>query len=115
MISKPEECSQNYDRIEDICVRVSPYKLTWDDAEAKCQDEGAHLLHIMSEEVQIGLIKLIKKKEREKSFFELNNWSTSDLEGYWTGGMVIIIHFCFLVSRNTVNKCKEILVNSIQR
>ena len=69
-------------------MRVSPYKLTWDDAEAKCKEEGAHLLHIMTEEVQIGLIKLIKKKEREKSFFELNNWSTQDLEGYWTGGMV---------------------------
>ena len=88
LVSKPEECSENYDRVEDICVRISPYKLTWEDAEAKCQEEGSHLLHIMSESVQTGLIKLIKSKEKVKSFFELNNWSTQDLEGYWTGGMV---------------------------
>ena len=88
LISKPEECSENYDRVEDICVRISPYKLKWEDAEAKCQTEGSHLINIMSEAVQIGVIKLLKKKEAVKSFFELNNWSTQDLEGYWTGGMV---------------------------
>ena len=69
-------------------MRISPYKLTWDEAEAKCQAEGAHLVHIMNEKVQMSLMQLIKKKERDKSYFELNNWSTQDLEGYWTGGIV---------------------------
>ena len=88
LISKPEECSENYDRVADVCVRISPYKLTWEDAETKCQTEGSHLLHIMSEAVQKGLVALIKKKEAVKSFFALNTWSTEELEGYWTGGMV---------------------------
>ena len=90
LISKPEECSENYDRVADVCVRISPYKLTWEDAETKCQTEGSHLLHIMSEAVQKGLVALIKKKEAVKSFFALNTWSTEELEGYWTGGMVSV-------------------------
>ena len=74
--------------MEDVCVRVSPYKLKWDEAEAKCQEEGAHLIHVMSLEVQKGVEKLIKKLQLTKSFFEVNKWSTDELEAYWTGGTV---------------------------
>lgn len=69
-------------------MRVSPYKLKWQDAEAKCQTEGAHLIHIMNEAVQKGVEKLIKKLQLTKTFFEVNKWSTDELEAYWTGGMV---------------------------
>ena len=31
---------------------------------------------------------LIKKKESTKNFFEVNKWSTKELEGYWIGGTV---------------------------
>ena len=80
--------------MSDICVRISPYKLTWKEAEEKCKSEGAHLLHIMAVEVQKDLISLIKKKETMKSYFEEGTWSTGELEGYWTGGMVSILqHF----------------------
>ena len=91
MYDKTEECSENYDRVEDICVRISPYRLKWDEAEAKCQTEGGHLVSIMSEAIQYGINKLIKKKESIKDFFEINKWSTSELDGYWTGGQVVYI------------------------
>lgn len=30
LILRPEECSENYDRVADVCVRVSPYPtLSW--------------------------------------------------------------------------------------
>merc|ERR1712008_362180 len=35
-----------------------------------------------------GLTSLIKKKETVKSYFAAGAWSTDELEGYWTGGMV---------------------------
>ena len=90
MYDKSEECSENYDRVDDICVRVSPYRLTWDAAQEKCQTEGAQLLSIMSKDVQFGLMALLKKKESTKEFFEINTWSTTELDGYWTGGQVKI-------------------------
>jgi hypothetical protein len=34
-----------------IIVRVSPYSLTWDDAEEQCKTEGAHLAYIPSQAV----------------------------------------------------------------
>ena len=88
LYDRTEECSENYDRLEDICIRISPYRLSWDDAEAKCQTEGAHLLSILSESVQFKLLQLLKKKESTKDFFEVNKWSTKELEGYWIGGTV---------------------------
>ena len=88
LYDKTEECPDNYDRLEDLCVRISPYRLSWDAAEAKCQTEGAHLLSILSQTVQFKLMLLIKKKESTKNFFEVNKWSTKELEGYWIGGTV---------------------------
>ena len=93
LYDKTEECSENYDRLEDTCVRISPYRLSWDAAEEKCQSEGGHLLTIQSQSLQFKLLLLIKKKETIKNFFEVNKWSTKELEGYWIGGMVITIIF----------------------
>ena len=91
LYDKTEECSENYDRLEDTCIRISPYRLSWDGAEEKCQAEGGHLLSIQSESLQFKLLLLIKKKESIKNFFEVNKWSTKELEGYWIGGTVIIV------------------------
>ena len=91
VIRRPEECSENYDRVEDVCVRISPYPLTWSEAEAKCVSEGSHLLHILSEEVQTGVEKLVKTKMKLKDFFSMDKWATglsSEHEKYWIGGKV---------------------------
>ena len=97
LYDKTEECSENYDRVEDICVRVSPYRLSWEAAEAKCQTEGGHLLSVMSQSIQFGINALLKKKESIKEFFEVNTWSTTELDGYWTGGQVFVMKYseCF--------------------
>ena len=91
LVLRPEDCAENYDKVEDNCVRVSPYPLTWSQAEEKCADEGGHLLHILSQEVQDGVEALIKAKLRLKDFFTTDKWSTglsSDHEQYWIGGKV---------------------------
>ena len=88
LFDRTEECSENYDRVDDICVRISPYRLKFQDAEDKCQSEGGHLLSIMSQAVQTKLNALLRKKESDKDFFEVNKWSTTELDGYWTGGHV---------------------------
>ena len=91
LILRPEDCAENYDRVEDSCVRISPYPLTWSDAEDKCVEEGGHLLHILTQEVQDGVEALIKSKLRLKDFFTTDKWSTglsSDHEQYWIGGKV---------------------------
>ena len=111
LIDRKQECGENYERIDDICVRVSPYKLKWEDAEAKCQTEGAHLIHIMSATIQKGVEKLIKKLQITKSFFENGKWTTDEIEAYWTGGMVSL----FLYQKHqqkrkstTVNICQKL-------
>ena len=76
LVLRPEDCAENYDKVEDNCVRVSPYPLTWSQAEEKCADEGGHLLHILSQEVQDGVEALIKAKLRLKDFFTTDKWST---------------------------------------
>ena len=88
-----ELCGENYDVVHDLCVRISPYPLNWNDAEAVCQSEGGHLLHILSQEVQDGVQALIIKKKNLKDFFEADKWQTglsSTTEKYWIGGTVSI-------------------------
>ena len=96
LYDKTEECSENYDRVENVCVRISPYRLKWDEAEAKCQTEGSHLLSILSESIQLGVNRLLKKKESIKEFFEINKFTTTELDGYWTGGTVSLNLNCLL-------------------
>ena len=82
--------------LENVCVRISPYRLKWDEAEAKCQTEGSHLLSILSESIQLGVNRLLKKKESIKEFFEINKFTTTELDGYWTGGTVSLNLNCLL-------------------
>ena len=91
LIKKLDDCQDTYDRVEDVCVRVSPAPLKWADAESKCVEEGGHLLHVLSQGVQDGVQKLIKYKLKMKDFFSMDKWSTglsSEHEKYWTGGSV---------------------------
>ena len=77
--------------MSDLCVRISPYPLNWNDAEAQCQEEGGHLLHITSQQVQSGIQELILKKKNLKDFFEDDKWKTglsSSNDKYWIGGTV---------------------------
>ena len=78
--------------VEDLCVRISPYPLTWDEAEDRCKSEGGHLLHILSEAVQQGVVSLIARKKAIKDFFTIDQWSTglsSSTDKFWIGGTVL--------------------------
>ena len=78
--------------VEDLCVRISPYPLTWDEAEDRCKSEGGHLLHILSEAVQQGVVGLIARKKAIKDFFTIDQWSTglsSSTDKFWIGGTVL--------------------------
>ena len=77
--------------IGDICVRVSPYPLSWLDAEHQCVKEGGHLLHILEEKVQMELEFLLRSKLRSKQHFTVDKWTTglsSSAENIWIGGAV---------------------------
>ena len=78
--------------VEDLCVRISPYPLTWDEAEDRCKSEGGHLLHILSEAVQLGVVSLIARKKAIKDFFTIDQWTTglsSSTDKFWIGGTVL--------------------------
>ena len=91
LIPSSEECSENYDRVGDICIRVSPYPLSWLDAENQCVKEGGHLLHILEEKVQVELEFLLRSKLRSKPHFTVEKWTTGlsvSAENIWIGGAV---------------------------
>jgi hypothetical protein len=52
-----------------IIVRVSPYSLTWDDAEEQCKTEGAHLAYIPSQAVGIFSYFLLNRFVKLLWFF----------------------------------------------
>ena len=86
-----EECGESYELVADSCVRVSPYPLGWAAAEAKCQEEGGHLLSITSQQLQTELDALIRQKMKLKEFFEFDKFDTglsSSTEKFWVGGTV---------------------------
>ena len=49
-------CQDHYESAGEICIRPSAYPETYENAQAQCQSEGASLLHITSQEVQVGSI-----------------------------------------------------------
>ena len=86
-----EECSENYEKFENMCIRVSPHALDWRSAEKQCIHEGGHLLHILTEEAQSKVEFLIRSKLRSKSHFEIDKFSTglsSSSKEFWIGGAV---------------------------
>lgn len=85
---KREDCSQTYTKVGNRCIRVSPYKLSWHDAEMKCRSEGGHLADIMSAQQQQDLADHIKLKHEEKPYFEVDKWTTESQHHYWIGATV---------------------------
>lgn len=85
---KSLSCPENYNQIEDICVRVSPYKLNWYDAQLKCKSEGSSLVNIESANIQSELEGLITLKKQVKPYFEPGIWTTQSQNQYWLGGSV---------------------------
>lgn len=91
LASQPADCPETYERMAGRCVRVSPAPLTWTQAEQTCREEGGHLLHVTSKELQEGVEGLIKEKMKTKDSFLVDKWSTgltSEHDRYWIGGKV---------------------------
>ena len=50
-------CIDNYEPVSDtVCVRVSSYPETYEDAAAKCFSEGGYLFHDINEEVHVSIL-----------------------------------------------------------
>ena len=91
LIPSSQDCGENYGKIQDICVRVSPHALDWLSAEKQCIKEGGHLLPILTEDIQSQLELLIRGKLRSKSHFTSDKFSTglsSSMTKFWIGGAV---------------------------
>ena len=85
---KPQlfECNKNYEKINNICIRVSAYAETFEAASAKCTDEGSTLLPIMNSEVLLPIWNYIKTLSQNKIYFQPE--FSPDLTTYWIGGIV---------------------------
>lgn len=98
VVTEFRECPENYDKVEDFCIRVSPFALSWSDARKKCKSEGSDLVYIMNENVQMGINNLIKSKQKYKKFFQPKKWTTKSQNQYWIGGIVsIVLIFKFIL------------------
>ena len=87
------ECSANYNKFLDFCIRVSPYPEKFDDAQDKCEAEGANLMHIMSGEVSNLLRFYIRKLENKVYFFPQYS---PDISTYWVGGVAKDLHWSWI-------------------
>ena len=79
------DCTINYHNVNGICVRVSPYPETFDDAVAMCLKEGANLISILDEKLTPFLIDHIKILSQTKDYFQSK--FSPDLSSYWVGGV----------------------------
>ena len=46
-------CQEHYEPAGDICIRVSIYRESYENAQTRCQSEGGYLLSITSHEIQV--------------------------------------------------------------
>ena len=49
-------CQEHYEPAGDICIRVSIYPESYENAQTRCQSEGGYLLSITSPEIQVKII-----------------------------------------------------------
>ncbi len=80
------ECNQNYEKVNNVCIRVSAYAETLKNAAAKCEIEGSYLLPIMDSEVLPPIWNYIKALSDSKIYFQQE--FSPDLSTYWVGGTV---------------------------
>eukprot|EP00092_Neocalanus_flemingeri_P006940 GFUD01007492.1.p1 GENE.GFUD01007492.1~~GFUD01007492.1.p1 ORF type:complete len:215 (+),score=29.58 GFUD01007492.1:78-722(+) len=75
----PKECAKPWTTFSSSCYRLWEETLTWSEAELRCQEEGGHLVSIVSEEED----KFIK----DNFFTNKNIWIGANdkvVEGLWT-------------------------------
>jgi len=49
-------CAEGYEPLGDaVCGRISAYAETYEDAQAKCQSEGAYLLYVTNIDVHVRI------------------------------------------------------------
>ena len=86
----PQICPLYYERIADICVRISSIALNWQEAENQCKYEGGHLLSITKSQIQLELRDLVQQKiVSDVSFFPPYSFET---ENYWIGGTIRVLN-----------------------
>ena len=77
-------CDQNYKLVNGICIRVSPFAETFENAAKMCSKEGAFLLTIPDEHLMPSVMEHISFLTRTKVHFKPE--FSPDLSSYWIGG-----------------------------
>ena len=49
-------CAENYEPIGQVCIRISAYPETHENATAKCDSEGGYLLQYVNDEIHVSFI-----------------------------------------------------------
>ena len=83
---KKSVCNDNYEPVNGLCIRVSPFPEKFDDALSKCQSEGASLLEVLDIKTSMSILEHIENISITKSYF-LPPFSV-DINDYWVGGIV---------------------------
>ena len=95
------DCSANYNKFLDFCIRASPYPEKFDDAQEMCEKEGANLMHIMRAEVNSQLRFYIKRLENKVYFFPQYS---PDISTYWVGGSVKDLHWSWIANQRNFSQ-----------
>ena len=79
-------CNVNYDYVGGMCIRVSPFPETFEEASLKCKSEGSSLLSILDNTVVPAIREHISTVSQKRIEY-LPKYSP-DLTSYWVGGEI---------------------------
>ena len=90
------DCTENYENVGGICIRVSPLAEQFDFAQKKCMKEGGNLLTILDGQYINYLKPYVTQLQSTKTYF--NPTFSPDLTSYWIGGSAKDLKWSWLSS-----------------
>lgn len=82
------DCEQNYDMVDQVCLRVSPILESFDEAQNKCREEGGNLLSNLTDAFLKSLEIYISELNSSELYISQSLNFTSSTK-FWIGGMFI--------------------------
>ena len=80
------DCSPNYAKVGNICLRVSPIKEDYETAINKCLEENGNLISVVNTNVSVNLAQHIRQLIDTKFYFD--PLVSPNLTTFWVGGIV---------------------------
>ena len=84
LIPMNEDCPESYDKVDNICVIVSPIADVYEAVQEKCTEEGGKLISILDKKLHLALVSYIQNMSLVKYYFNI----TTKITDYWIEGTV---------------------------